>query len=88
MASKDTGNTSKTSVQISQELKETRERITQTIDELNDFVRPVRVAARGLDKLTALFVDAEGEPRTERIVGTAASFATLIGLLKRTTSKD
>lgn len=88
MASNDSGEKQQNADQLAQELKETRERLTQTVNDLTDYVRPTSVAARSLDKLTSFFTDADGEPRTERIAGAVASLVGVLGIVKKTRGKD
>ena len=88
MASKDPGEKIPSADQLAKELKETRERLTQTVNDLTDYVRPSSVASRGLDKLTGFFTDADGEPRAERIAGAVASLVGVLGIVKKTRSKD
>lgn len=88
MASKNSGEELPNADQLAQELKETRERLTQTVNELTDYVRPSSVASRSLDKLTGFFTDADGEPRAERIAGAVASLVGVLGLVKKTRGKD
>lgn len=88
MASTDPGEKSQNADQLARELKETRERLTQTVNDLTDYVRPSNVASRSLDKLTGFFTNADGEPRTERIAGAVASLVGVLGILKKTRGKD
>jgi hypothetical protein len=88
MAPKDFGDTSHSADQLAQELKETRERLTRTVSDLTDYVRPSSVASRTLDKVSAFFTDADGEPRAERIAGAVASVVGVLGLVKKSRSKD
>jgi|GEM_PF-1728957 len=88
MSSKDSANNEQSADQLAQELKETRERLTQTVNDLTDYVRPSSVASRSLDKLTGFFTDAEGEPRAERIAGVVASVVGVLGLVKKSRGKD
>ena len=88
MPSKDSASNEQSADQLAQELKETRERLTQTVNDLTDYVRPSSVASRSLDKVTSFFTDSEGEPRAERIAGAVASVVGVLGIVKKTRGKD
>ena len=88
MATQDSSEKNQSADQLAQELKETRERLTQTVNELTDYVRPSSVASRSLDKVTSFFTDPDGEPRAERIAGAVASLVGVLGIVKKTRSKD
>ena len=88
MPSTDSANNEQSADQLAQELKETRERLTQTVNDLTDYVRPSSVASRSMDKVTGFFTDSDGEPRAERIAGAVASLVGVLGILKKTRDKD
>lgn len=58
--------------QIEADLAATRLRLAATIDELVERVHPRALAHRGVAGAKAAVVDADGKPRTERIVKMAA----------------
>jgi len=72
---------------IARELQETRERLTKSVDDLQEYVRPSNVANRGLEKVTSFFVDEEGQPRTERIAAVGAGVLAFFGIAMKSRSK-
>jgi hypothetical protein len=73
---------------IEREMEETRERLAETIDELIDRTNPKNVARREADAVKAVFVDDQGNPRTENILkaaGGVAGFIVLLVLIRRVT---
>lgn len=76
-----------TSDDIARELQETRERLSKSVEDLQDYVRPANVANRGLDKVTGFFVDAQGQPRAERIAAVGASVLAFFGIAMKAKSK-
>jgi len=79
--------TEKTSDEIARELQETRERLTKSVDDLQDYVRPSNVANRGLEKVTSFFVDETGQPRAERIAAVGASVLAFFGVAMKARNK-
>ena len=75
---------SKNSVdRISQELAEAREALTDSVEQLEDYLKPKQVASRGLQKVTEFFVDENGQIKPERLAIAGAALLGLIGLLTR-----
>ncbi len=70
----------RTPAQIEADLIATRARLAGRIDELQQYVAPRAVAARGLGKVKRIYVDEYGGIRPERVVATVAVVAVLIGL--------
>lgn len=70
----------RTPAQIEADLIATRERLAGRIDDLQRYVAPRAVAARGLGKVKRIYVDEYGGIRPERVVATVAVVAVLIGL--------
>lgn len=73
--------------EIARQLQETRERLTKSVEDLQDYVRPTNVASRGVEKVTSFFVDAEGQPRAERIAALGASVLAFFGIAMKARSK-
>jgi hypothetical protein len=69
--------------QIEAELKATREQVAKTVSDIEDYVRPANVAARGLGKITGFFTSEEGSARPERVAAAVAGVVGLIGFLSR-----
>lgn len=74
--------------QLARELQETRERLSRTVNDLSDYVRPRSIFARGLGKMTEFFTDEQGSPRPERIAGVVASVVGFLRLAQRRHGKD
>lgn len=68
---------------IASEINATCQNLTKTVSDLENYVKPGNVAARGLDATSAFFVDEDGSVRVERAVAAAAAGIGLIGLLSR-----
>lgn len=73
--------------EIARQLEQTRERLTKSVDDLQDYVRPSNVANRGLEKVTGFFVDADGQPRAERIAAVGAGVLAFFGIALKAKSK-
>ncbi len=75
---------SKNSVdRISQELADAREALTDSVEQLEDYLKPKQVASRGVQKVTEFFVDENGQIKPERLAIAGAALLGLIGLLTR-----
>ena len=73
---------------LEREIEETRERLAATIDQLVDRTSPKNVVRREIAAAKAVFVDAEGNPRTEnilKVVGGVAGFVGLLVVIRRVT---
>ena len=73
---------------LEREIEETRERLAATIDQLVDRTSPKNVVRREVAAAKAVFVDAEGNPRTEnilKVVGGVAGFVGLLVVIRRVT---
>jgi hypothetical protein len=73
---------------LEREIEETRERLAATIDQLVDRTSPKNVVRREIAAARAVFVDAEGNPRTEnilKVVGGVAGFVGLLVVIRRVT---
>ena len=74
---------------IEREMEETRDRLASTIDQLVHRTSPKTVVRREVATVKAVFVDAEGNPRTEnilKVVGGVAGFVALLVVIRRVTS--
>ena len=74
---------------LEREMEQTRERLAATIDELVERTNPKNVAQRRVAELKAVFVDADGDPRTDnilKVVGGVFGFVGLLVLIRRVTS--
>ncbi len=75
---------SKNSVdRISQELADAREALTDSVEQLEDYLKPKQVASRGVQKVTEFFVDENGQIKPERLAIAGAALLGLLGLLTR-----
>ena len=74
---------------LEREMEQTRERLAATIDELVTRANPKTTVNRRVTELKAVFVDANGDPRTDnvlKVVGGVFAFAGLLALIRRVTS--
>ena len=74
---------------LEREMEQTRERLAATIDELVDRTNPKNVAQRRVAAFKAVFVDANGDPRTDnvlKVVGGVFGFVGVLVLIRRVTS--
>ena len=74
---------------LEREMEATRERLAATIDELVTRTNPKNVVRQRVAELKAVFVDANGDPRTDnvlKVVGGAFGFVGLLVLIRRVTS--
>jgi hypothetical protein len=74
---------------LEREMEETRARLAATIDELVDRTTPKNVVQRKVADVKAVFVDANGDPRTDnvlKVVGGVFGFVGLLALIRRVTS--
>jgi len=73
---------------IEQEMEETRDRLAFTIDQLVNRTSPKNVVRREVESVKAVFVDAQGNPRTENILkvaGGVVGFVAVLVLIRRVT---
>lgn len=68
---------------IAQELSEARTALTDSVEQLEDYLKPKQVASRGVQKVTEFFVDENGQIKPERLAIAGAALLGLIGLLTR-----
>jgi hypothetical protein len=76
---------------LERDIEQTRERLAATIDQLVDRTSPKNVVRRELASVKAIFVDVEGDPRTENILklaGGVAGFVLLLVVIRRVTRDD
>ena len=74
---------------LEREMEQTRERLAATIDELVERTNPRNAAMRRVAEVKAVFVDANGDPRTDnvlKVVGGVFGFVGLLVLIRRVTS--
>jgi hypothetical protein len=74
---------------LEREMEQTRERLAATIDQLVNRTSPTNVLHRRVDAVKAVFVDADGDPRTDnilKVVGGVFGFVGLLVLIRRVTS--
>lgn len=68
---------------ISQELADARSSLTESVEQLGDYLKPNKVASRSMQKVTDFFVDENGQVKPERLAIAGAAVLGLIGLLTR-----
>mgnify|MGYP006268354727 CR=1 FL=1 len=73
---------------LAKELAETRERLSKSVEDLQDYVRPKNVAGRGLQRLSGFFVDEQGAPRPERIAAVSAGVLAFFGIVLKSRNSD
>jgi hypothetical protein len=76
---------------LERDIEQTRERLAATIDQLVDRTNPKNLVRREVDAVKAVFVDADGNPRTENILklaGGVAGFVLLLVVIRRVTRDD
>ena len=74
---------------LEREMEETRERLAATIHDLVERANPKNAFQRRVTELKAVFVDANGDPRTDNVlmvVGGVFGFVGLLALIRRVTS--
>ena len=74
---------------LERDMEATRERLAATIDELVTRTNPKNVLQRQVAEVKAVFVDANGDPRTDnvlKVVGGVFGFVGLLVLIRRVTS--
>ena len=80
--------TERSNASLEREMEETRERLAATIDELVHRTSPKNAVQRRVTEAKALFVDANGDPRTDnvlKVVGGVVGFVGLLVLIRRVT---
>jgi hypothetical protein len=70
----------RTPAQIEAEIRRTRERLANNVDQIADRVKPANVAKRGADSAKAQLVDGNGQVRAERLAAVVAVVAA-VGVL-------
>jgi len=79
----------RSSASLERELEQTRDRLAATIDELVDRAHPKNVVQRQVAGVKGVFVDANGDPRTDnvlKVVGGVFAFVGMLVLIRRVTS--
>jgi fructose-bisphosphate aldolase class 1 len=74
---------------LEREMEQTRERLATTIDQLVNRANPKNAVDRRVAGVKAVFVDANGDPRTDnvlKVVGGVFGFVGLLVLIRRVTS--
>ena len=74
---------------LERDMEETRERLAATIDQLVTRTSPKNVLNRRVAEAKAVFVDSNGDPRTDnvlKVVGGVFGFVGLLVLIRRVTS--
>ncbi|CAN5344955.1 hypothetical protein BH18ACT9_BH18ACT9_19040 [soil metagenome] len=66
---------------LESDIEATRERLARTIDQLVHRASPKTIARREVASLRAVYVDAEGRPRTDNILKTAGAVAGLLATM-------
>jgi len=73
---------------LEREMEETRARLASTIDQLVYRASPKTIARREVNAVKAIFVDAQGRPRTDNILKSAGGvlgLVTLVVVLRKVT---
>ncbi len=82
MASAKSNRPVETPDEIVDEIEQIRDRLSDTIDELVDRVKPANIMQRQVDRVKAHFVDPETGPRYENIVPVVTKTAgVLVGII-------
>lgn len=68
---------------LAADLANTRARLMDTVNDLEDYIRPSNVASRGFHKVSEAFLDDDGKPRPERLAAVAAGLAGIVGLIAK-----
>jgi hypothetical protein len=68
---------------LAADLEKTRARLTESVSEFEDYIRPSQVASRSIQKVSDYFVNEKGQIRPERAAIAAAALLGLIGLITR-----
>lgn len=74
---------------LESEIEATRQRLATTIDQLVYRSSPKTIARREANALKAIFVDAQGQPRTDNILkaaGGVVGFVALVVVLRKVAS--
>ncbi len=74
---------------LERDMEATRERLAATIDELVERANPKNAVQRRVAEVKAVFVDANGDPRTDnvlKVVGGVFGFVGLLALIRRVTA--
>ena len=82
-------NAERSNTSLEREMEQTRERLAATIDRLVDRTSPKNVVDRRTAAAKGVFVDANGDPRTDnvlKVVGGVFGFVGLLALIRRVTS--
>jgi hypothetical protein len=68
---------------IAAEISATRENLTNTVSDLNRYVKPMNLVTRGMGLGSSFFVTEKGNLKVERIIAAAAAGLGLIGIFSR-----
>lgn len=67
---------------IAAEISATRENLTNTVSDLNRYVKPMNMVTRGMGLGSSFFVTEKGNLKVERIIAAAAAGLGLIGIFR------
>ncbi|MBU6347520.1 MAG: DUF3618 domain-containing protein [Actinomycetales bacterium] len=73
--------------QIARELAEVRARLNNSVEDLQDYLKPANVASRGAAKISRFFVAEDGQPQVQRIAAVGASALAFFGIALKSHSK-
>lgn len=73
----------RTSAVIAAEIAATRDNLTNTVSDLNKYVKPMNMVTRGMGLGSSFFVTEEGNLKVERVIAAATAGLGLVGIFSR-----
>ena len=68
---------------IAADLEKARTKLTDTVSDLEDYLKPGETASRTVQRISKYFVDKDGQVKPERLAIAGVALLGLIGLLTR-----
>lgn len=73
----------RTSAVIAAEISATRENLTNTVSDLNKYLKPMNMVTRGMGLGSSFFVTEKGNLKVDRVIAAATAGLGLIGIFSR-----
>ena len=73
----------RTAAVIAAEIAATRKNLTNTVSDLNKYLKPINMVVRGMGLGSSFFITEEGNLKVERVIAAASAGLGLVGIFSR-----